>query len=134
MDIALCSVDTKKCIVNYAGANRPIWIIRNGQTEVEEIKPTKTAIGGLTEDNQHFDTHEIKLRQGDTFYICTDGYADQFSGQDGKKLMTRKFKEILGSIQNKTMQEQEKYLDNFLENWKSGTEQVDDILVIGVRL
>ncbi len=69
MDIALCSVDTKKCIVNYAGANRPIWIIRNGQTEVEEIKPTKTAIGGLTEDNQHFDTHEIKLQQGDTFYI-----------------------------------------------------------------
>ena len=134
MDIALCSVDTQNIIVKYAGANRPLWIIRNGQTNVEEIKATKTAIGGLTEDNQHFDTHEIKLQQGDTFYICTDGYADQFSGQDGKKLMTRKFKEILVSIQNKTMQEQEKHLDNFVENWKAGAEQVDDILVIGVRL
>jgi serine phosphatase RsbU (regulator of sigma subunit) len=133
MDIALCSIDSVNGVVKYAGANRPIWIIRTEQTEVEEIKATKTAIGGLTEDNQHFETHEIKLKRGDTFYICTDGYADQFSGQDGKKLMTKKFKEILISIQNKTMQEQEKYLDNFVENWKAGTEQVDDILVIGVR-
>jgi serine phosphatase RsbU (regulator of sigma subunit) len=134
MDIALCSVDTQNRSIKYAGANRPLWIIRNGQTEVEEIKATKTAIGGLTEDNQHFDTHEIILQQGDTFYICTDGYADQFSGQDGRKLMTRKLKEILVSIQSKTMPEQETYLDNFIENWKAGTEQVDDILVIGVRL
>ena len=134
MDIAICSVDTKNRIVKYAGANRPVWIIGNGQTEVEEIKGTKVAIGGLTNDDQHFDTHEIKLQQGDTFYICTDGYADQFSGHDGKKLMTRKLKEILVSIQNKTMQEQEQYLDNFVEGWKGGNEQVDDILVIGIRV
>jgi serine phosphatase RsbU (regulator of sigma subunit) len=134
MDIALCSVDTKNRIVKYAGANRPVWIIRNGQTEVEEIKATKVAIGGLTSDDQHFDTHEIKLQQGDTFYICTDGYADQFSGKDGKKLMTRKLKEILVGIQNKSMQEQEQHLDNFVEDWKAGIEQVDDILVIGIRV
>ncbi len=134
MDIAICSVDTKNRIVKYAGANRPMWIIGNGQTEVEEIKGTKVAIGGLTNDDQHFDTHEIKLQQGDTFYICTDGYADQFSGHDGKKLMTRKLKEILVSIQNKTMQEQEQYLDNFVEGWKGRNEQVDDILVIGIRV
>ena len=73
MDIALCSIDTENRIVKYAGANRPLWIIRNGTTEVEEIKATKTAIGGLTEDTQHFDTHKLKLQRGDTFYICTDG-------------------------------------------------------------
>jgi len=134
MDIAICSVDTKNRIVKYAGANRPMWIIRSGQTEVEEIKATKVAIGGLTEDNQHFDSHELKLQAGDTFYICTDGYADQFSGKDGKKLMTRKLKEILVGIQNKAMPEQELYLDNFVEDWKAGTEQVDDILVIGIRV
>jgi serine phosphatase RsbU (regulator of sigma subunit) len=134
MDIAICSIDTVNRIVKYAGANRPLWIIRNGQKVVEEIKATKTAIGGLTEENQHFDTHEIALQQGDTFYICTDGYADQFSGQDGRKLMTKKLKEILVNIQSKTMPEQETYLDNFIENWKGRTEQVDDILVIGVRL
>lgn len=134
MDIAICSVDTENRIVKYAGANRPLWIIRNGQTIVEEIKATKKSIGGLTEDSQHFDTHEISLRQGDTFYICTDGYADQFNGQNGKKIMTRKLKEILLEIQHKPLRDQEKHLDNFLETWKDGTEQVDDILIIGIRL
>ena len=133
MDIALCSVDTENRIVKYAGANRPIWIIRKGQTEVEEIKATKKAIGGFTEDNQHFDSHEIKLQKGDTFYLSTDGYADTF-GKGGKKMMTKQFKEILISIQGKPMKEQEKHLDEFVENWKAGTEQVDDILVIGIRL
>ncbi|MDO9188177.1 MAG: tetratricopeptide repeat protein [Bacteroidia bacterium] len=134
MDIALCSVDTENRIVKYAGANRPIWIIRKGQTEVVETKATKKAIAGFTEDDQYFDTHELKLQQGDTFYIFTDGYADQFGGEDGKKLMTKKFKEILLDIQGKTMQEQEKHLDTFVDNWRGNREQIDDILVIGVRL
>ena len=134
MDIALCSVDKGSRIVKYAGANRPIWIIRKGQKEVEEIKATKKAIGGFTEDSQHFDTQEIKLQQGDTFYISTDGYADQFGGPEGKKLMTKRFKETLLEIQDKTMKEQEQYLEDFVEDWKARTEQVDDILVIGIRL
>ena len=147
MDIALCSVDTNARVVKYAGANRPIWIIRKTPLSpnsppyqggdkgmvLEEIKATKKAIGGFTEDSQHFDTHVIQLQQGDTFYISTDGYADTF-GKNGKKLMTKTFKEILLSIQDKTMKEQEQHLDNFIEDWKGGTEQVDDILVIGVRL
>ncbi|MCX6253695.1 MAG: SpoIIE family protein phosphatase [Bacteroidia bacterium] len=133
MDIAICSVDTENRIVKYAGANRPIWLIRKGQIEVEETKATKKAIGGLTEDEQHFDTHELNLKQGDTFYIFTDGYVDQFNDKN-KKLLTKKFKEILLVIQDKSMQEQEEYLDDFIENWKADTDQVDDILVIGVRL
>ena len=133
MDIALCSLDTVNHSIKFAGANRPLWIIRNGQTTIEEISGTKKAIGGLTEDNQHFETHEVKLLQGDTFYIFSDGYADTFNGQDGKKLTTKKFKQILLGVQNKPMQEQEKYLDTFIENWKAGTEQVNNILIIGVR-
>ena len=134
MDIALCAVNIRERTVNYAGANRPLWIVRSGATAIEEIKATKKAIGGLTDDNQHFDSHEIQLQAGDTFYIFTDGYADTFSGKDDKKLTTKKFKDILLSIQDKKMKEQEAYLDNFIEEWKGGTEQVDDILVIGVRL
>jgi serine phosphatase RsbU (regulator of sigma subunit) len=133
MDIAICSVDTGNRIVKYAGANRPFWLIRKGQTTVEEIKATKKAIGGFTEANQHFDSHEIKLQEGDAFYLSTDGYADTF-GKGGKKMMTKQFKEVLISIQDKPMKEQGRYLDEFVENWKAGTEQVDDILVIGVRL
>ncbi len=133
MDIAFCNINMITRSVKYAGANRPLWIIRNGHTKIEEIKATKTAIGGLTNDNQHFDAHEVILQQGDTFYICTDGFADQFSSKD-KKLTTKKLKELLLSIQNKSMQEQEIYLDNFMVNWQGDTEQVDDILIIGVRL
>ena len=150
MDIALCALTPalskgEGAILHYAGANRPLWIIRKGETEVEEIKATKKAIGGFTEDDQHFDTHEIKLQQGDTFYVFTDGYADQFGGTSpslvgragegsGKKIMTKKMKEILLETQNMTMKEQERHLNNFVENWKRGREQVDDILVIGVRI
>jgi serine phosphatase RsbU (regulator of sigma subunit) len=134
MDIALCSIDIENHIVKFAGANRPLWIIRNQQTTVEEIKATKTSIGGYTEDNQHFDTHELKLSPGDTLYIFTDGFADQFNGSSGKKLMKKLFKEKLLEIQEKPMKEQEHYLDHFIDHWKSGTEQIDDILVIGIRL
>jgi serine phosphatase RsbU (regulator of sigma subunit)/Tfp pilus assembly protein PilF len=134
MDIAICSVNTKTRMVHYAGANRPLWFIRNGQSVLEEIDPTKKAIGGLTDNDQHFQSHELQFQAGDTFYIFSDGYADQFGGVKTKKLMTKKLKEILLEIQTLSMPEQEKYLDNFIEAWKSGAEQVDDILIIGVRL
>lgn len=134
MDIALCCIDTENRIVKFAGANRPLWIIRKNQNTLEEIKATKKAIGGFTVNDQHFISHEIKLEKGDTLYIHTDGFADTFGGQKNKKITTKKFKDILLHIQSKTMHEQEKYLDDYVEDWKSGTEQVDDILVIGIRL
>lgn len=133
MDIALCSFDKKLTRVKYAGANRPLWIIRKNSNEVFETKATKNAIGGFTEDDQVFTAHEFELFPGDTVYTFSDGYADQFSSAD-KKLMTRKFKEVLLEIQPMTMDEQKKHLDDFIENWKDGTEQTDDILVIGVRV
>ena len=134
MDIAICSVDLADGTVKYAGANRPFWFIRKGRTVIEEIQGTKKAIGGLTEEDQGFETHILKLEGGDTFYIFSDGYADTFNGAEGKKLKTKKFKQILLEIQDKEMQEQGKYLDEFIEKWKAGAEQNDDILIIGVRL
>lgn len=133
MDIALCSIDLQNGLVNYAGANRPLWIIRKDSMLVEEIKATKKAIGGFTEDEQIFELHTIELKQGDTIYLTTDGYADQNGGAKGKKLMTKTMKQILLDIQNNTMQEQKTHLENFIEEWKAETEQLDDILVIGVR-
>jgi hypothetical protein len=62
VDIALCSIDSGAGIIKFAGANRPIWIIRNGQTNIEEIKATKKAIGGFTDDNQHFETHQFRRK------------------------------------------------------------------------
>jgi serine phosphatase RsbU (regulator of sigma subunit) len=131
MDIAICKLIGLK--LEYAGANRPLWIIPHGKKEIEETKATKTAIGGLTEDEQEFTKHTVDLQKGDTVYIFTDGFADQFSPDD-KKLMTKKFKETLYLIQEKSMEEQREFLNTFIENWKGNMEQTDDILVIGVRV
>ncbi|MES2131633.1 MAG: SpoIIE family protein phosphatase [Bacteroidota bacterium] len=134
MDIALCRIHADKRSISYAGANRPVWIIRKNSSAIEETKATKKAIGGLTGDDEQFTTHELKIQEGDTFYIFSDGFADTFGGKTNKKLTTKKFKELLLSIQHLDMKQQEHYLDQFIETWKGDTEQVDDILVIGVRL
>lgn len=118
--------------LQYAGANRPLYLIRNGV--LEETKANKFSIGGLEYDaSKSYTTHSFNLQKNDTVYIFTDGFPDQF-GTNGKKLMTKKFKEILLSIQDKTMQEQKEFLTDHIEKWKGDTEQTDDLLVIGIRV
>jgi serine phosphatase RsbU (regulator of sigma subunit) len=134
MDIAICCINLDNNIIQYAGANRPIWIIRNNTLIVEELKSTKTAIGGLTSNEQFFEQHQIQLQKGDTFYIFSDGYADTFNGITDKKLTTKAFRQLLISIQQHPMHTQEVLLNDFLEKWKNNTEQVDDVLIIGIRL
>ncbi|MFA6403498.1 MAG: SpoIIE family protein phosphatase [Salinivirgaceae bacterium] len=116
MDISICAINVKERIVKYSGANSPLLLIKNGQTEMDEIKATERSIGGSTSKDQHFASHELKLAEGDTFYLTTDGYADQYGGVNGKKLMRTKFKEILVNIQNKSMSEQQEYLEAFIED------------------
>ena len=98
-----------------------------------DFERIKAAIGGLTEDNQTFATEEIQLQPGDSIYLFTDGYADQFN-ENNKKLMSKRFKEILLSIQHLTLPAQEKYLDQYITDWAGSAEQTDDVLVIGVRV
>jgi serine phosphatase RsbU (regulator of sigma subunit)/tetratricopeptide (TPR) repeat protein len=138
MDIALLSLDKQVSAtglnVQFSSANRPLWIIRNGANDIEEIKPTKNSIGGFTDDDAVFETSELELKKGDSLYIFTDGYTDQFGGLDGKKLTTKKFREVLLSFRDKTMKEQKEKLMAFLNEWKGNNEQLDDILVIGLRV
>ena len=138
MDIGFLLFNRKEGIgsmkISYAGANRPLWIIRNGVPEVSEIKATKTAIGGYTQDDQVFAQHELVIEKGDTIYLFSDGYADQFGGETGKKMMTKRFKELLIENAHLSMEEQKTYLSEYFDAWKgSNNEQVDDVLVIGVR-
>ena len=133
MDIALCSFDLKNKQVIFAGANRPLWIVRNN--EVLTIAPDKIPIGGLQiEKKESYTNHTNALQAGDCIYLFTDGYADQFGGEHGKKLMTKTFKEMLISISGKKMQEQQTHLKDYFEKWKGENEQVDDVLVIGVKI
>ncbi len=136
MDIALCSLEKSSLggqTLKYAGAHNPLWIIRKGASEVEEIKAHKQPIGKYAEPSP-YPTHTIELNEGDAFYIFSDGYADQFGGEKGKKFKAANFKRLLLSIQNETIEKQRELIDAAFENWKGQLEQLDDVCVIGLRV
>lgn len=133
MDISICCINDENTKLEYAGANRSLYIIRNG--ELEEVKADKQAIGGdQMEQDRRFTNHAIELRSDDTLYLSTDGYADQFGGEKGKKFMVKRFQETLLKMQHLTMDEQGQLLKRIIEKWQGKIEQVDDILVIGIRI
>lgn len=132
MDISLCvyNVDTNE--LKWSGANNPLWIIRQGTNEIEAIAPNKQPIGAF-ENQSGFTSHSTKMSQGDAIYIFSDGYADQFGGERGKKLMSKNFKTIILGMQDQNMLEQKSSLDTVFEDWKGELDQLDDVCVIGVR-
>ena len=132
MDIALCAFDLSNKKLQFAGANRVLYKISNG--ELTEYAPTKSAIGGFTSEDFEYGNTIIKYAKGDTFYLFTDGYADQFGGDAGKKLMTKNFKTLLLSIADRSMLVQKEEIGKTFKKWKGDFEQVDDVLVIGIRV
>ena len=132
MDGALCSINLKKKTVKYAGANNPLWIVRNNSAEIEEIKADKQPIGSF-EFAQPFKNHEIQMNEGDTIYLFSDGYVDQFGGPRGKKFKYKTLKNLLIQSQQQTLDEQYKTLDKSFNDWKGDLEQLDDVCIIGVR-
>jgi serine phosphatase RsbU (regulator of sigma subunit) len=133
MDIALCRLDLDEMKLNFSGANNPLYFIRNG--ELTEIKGDKVPIGMFIKDRfRPFTDHELSLQKGDTFYLFSDGYADQFGGEKGKKFKYRQFQSLLLSVQHYSMDGQLKIIAETLARWQGDIEQVDDILVIGVRI
>ncbi len=133
MDLALCVIDHKNMKLQFAGANNPLCLVRDG--ELTQIKGDKMAIGGNFDDElPKFTNHEIDLQKGDILYTFSDGYPDQFGGHDGRKFMVKKFRELLLKIHANPIEEQEEILNNILEEWRGKEEQVDDIIVIGVKI
>jgi len=133
MDAAMCVMDFNKNEIEFAGAYNPLYLVRDGV--IEQIKGNKFPIGAfIMEEQQKFVSHKIKLRKGDTIYIFSDGYADQFGGSRGKKFMYRNFRELLLEIQDLDMLEQKNVLNKTMEEWRGDLEQVDDILIIGLRI
>ena len=133
MDVAICAFNLKENKFQYAGANRPLWRIKNQKFEV--VQADKIPIGGtqIIRDKT-YSNHEFSIEKDESIYISTDGYADQFGGEQGKKMMTAKFKEVLLSIENLSMLEQEIFLGNYFDSWKGNNDQVDDVLVMGLKL
>jgi len=137
MDIGLCALHKTGAGIGdgwklkFAGANNPLWIIRNG--EFLETKGDKQPIGKFGEPKP-FTTYNVEVLTGDTIYLSTDGYADQFGGEKGKKLKSANFKKLLLSIQSLPMPQQKLRLEDAFHEWKDDLEQLDDVCVIGVRL
>jgi serine phosphatase RsbU (regulator of sigma subunit) len=131
MDMALCTLDPGDLMLEYSGANCPLYLVRNGQ--VLQYAPDKMPIGGFELQGKAFTDHRIQLQKGDVVYIFSDGYADQFGGPRGKKFLYRRFRELLVEIHGMPMERQKIMLLEALNQWKGAHEQVDDILVIGMR-
>lgn len=132
MDIALCRIDTKNKAVQFAGAHRPLYIMKNN--EMEEIKGNKFAIGGGIYKNQtNFCTHDIELAAGDSLYFCSDGFPDQFGGPENRKFGPKRLRELIMQNHMKDMAETYKIFDDEWESWKGHEKQTDDVLLIGIK-
>ena len=159
MDIALCILNMETNELQYAGANNPLYLILNDRTNnndrilndrmieykehsnihslthsLIEVKADRMPIGIYIGEEKQFTNHKLQLQKGDTIYIFSDGYPDQFGGDKGKKFKYKQFKQLLLDIQNKSMEEQKSILAQTIEDWQGDLEQVDDILVIGIRI
>jgi ligand-binding sensor domain-containing protein/serine phosphatase RsbU (regulator of sigma subunit) len=133
MDVALVRLDFANGKVHYAGANRPMVMVNDG--ELKEIRANKMPIGGLQgEEERNFTGHAFDVKKGTMIYIFTDGFADQFGGAKGKKFMVRKFYDMLKGMAQQPCIEQHTILMHAIQEWKGMHEQVDDVLVIGVRM
>jgi PAS domain S-box-containing protein len=129
MDIGIIAISPTEAI--YAGANRPLYLFRNKTLTI--YPGNKAAIGGTTDSRHIFTSHKITIEPGDMMYLFTDGYADQFGGIKGKKFLTKRFKQLLENIHSSRIKEQELVLAQVFDKWKADHEQVDDVLVIGMK-
>jgi len=129
MDIAICILDILDNTLEYSGANNPIYLFRNN--ELIELRPDKMPIGIHEFFNEPFNTRTIQLEKGDTVYLFSDGYADQFGGKHHKKLKYPKFKEYLQNLNNLPYSQRREKLDSEFEIWRGENEQIDDVMVLG---
>jgi PAS domain S-box-containing protein len=132
MDIALCKINLTTSEVEYAGAHRPLYVMKAGA--MEEIKGNKFPIGGGIFKNQtNFTNTKLKLQKGDSIYFSSDGFPDQFGGPEGRKFGPKKVREIVEKVYKMPMQESINVFDSEWENWRGNTKQTDDVLLIGIK-
>lgn len=134
MDIAFCKIDMKNKKLQYTGAHRPLYMLRNN-TIFDEFKGDKKAIGGipLTEPEENFTNHEIKISKGDKIFFFSDGLPDQFGGPKTQKYQARRVREAIVEHSDYTMQQFHKFFQQDFTQWKGTNKQIDDVLLIGIE-
>lgn len=133
MDVALCMIDNDRQVLNFSGAKNPLVYVQDG--ELITVKGDKTSIGGSSkEDNKVFKNHKVLVDEPTTFYIFSDGFQDQFGGEEGRKFMIKRLRELLLEVHEKPMEEQRQILDQRLKDWMGKHKQIDDILLMGFKV
>jgi tetratricopeptide (TPR) repeat protein len=132
MDAVLCMFDFKGMWMRFAAANNPVWLIRNN--ELKEFPADKMPVGMHHGEQKPFTLQTLGLRKNDMIYLFTDGYADQFGGDKGKKFKYKNLKKVLLENAERPMKEQKQVLETLLKTWQGSMEQVDDILIIGIKI
>jgi len=131
LEVAICTYYKKEKKLQYAGAGRPIIVA--SQDVIKTIKSSSYGISGNVSENYDFELNEFDIEEGHQIYLYSDGIVDQFGGPKNKKFMTKRFVQLLSSCSNLPMADQKEIIDNAILNWKSGYEQIDDILVMGIK-
>lgn len=137
MDCSVIVFDFNENKLTYAAANNPVWIVRkneSGERSILELKPDRMPVGKHAKDSIPFTEQVIDLKPGDVIYTLTDGFADQFGGPKSKKFTYKRLKEILINISEKSSAGQKEEPLNDFSNWRGTQEQVDDVLIIGVKV
>jgi len=134
MDMAMIRLDRKRQVFEFAGAKNPVWYIQNG--EIKEIRGDKMPIGGNLDTDKfiQFTLHTVPLEGVSWIYLFSDGFEDQFGGPEGKKFMKRRFKELLFNNSHLTAQQQQQNLEETIATWIGDLTQIDDILVMGIKV
>lgn len=133
MDVSLCAYHKATGMLEFAGAYNPVFIVRKNNS-LEELKGDRHAIASAGAAEKGFTNHQVQLEKGDAFYLLSDGLSDQFGGKDGKKFKVSRFKGLLTSVHGHPMSEQRRVIERAIEEWRGSLEQIDDIMVIGVRI
>ena len=132
MDMTICSIDFEGKKLEFSGANNPLIIVRRG--ELIEYKGNKQPVGMLMGELQPFTNHVIELEKGDALYLFSDGFQDQFGGNEDKKYSRKRLWKLLLEVQTSNIQDQEEIIDTVLDKWKGKNEQTDDICLLGIEI
>ena len=132
MDLAMVAINWEHMTVEFAGANNPLFLVRDG--ELQEYKSDKFAICSFEPGAKNYEVQKLDVQSGDTLFLATDGFVDQFGGPRGKKFMRRRFRELLVETASLPVSEHEAHLRAKFEDWRGDEEQVDDVLVVSMRV